>query len=437
MSSPGPTRGGPTRPAGRHSTGRIDLRRCSRRGLPELLTSVSCVVTRNASASGRQNNGAESFDCEGCVGDFGRMFEATSGRGATGFRGGSLVLGSPSADTVERPVRAAVARPPVSIASRAPAYRIPSAKARLRGQDRLRSRIRSSGETLPLSRSFTFMRCFSALVFGLLLVLVPARLASAHPGRLTTAVVAARHVGKIDRAFQYDPAGSLVNVLERADRGALADAKPWKVGPGNVLLETPTRKYVNDKRGRRTGERDLTVTEGQERITEYTWDVRDRMREARLPDGKRVVYDYDALGRRIGKRVFEGASPTPRALDGLHLERPRPRQRALERPCCPQLRAPPRHLRAAIAGRARRGVLHRARPGRRAARAARRGRARRLERPLLPRGAPSRRNTSIPTACRAARPSPRHSGCSARSTTKRRGSRGRGSGPGTRRRVGG
>ena len=129
-------------------------------------------------------------------------------------------------------------------------------------------------------------------------------------GQLSSAV-GSSHLGRLESAFQYDPAGSLVNVLERSDRGAASEAKPWKIGPGNVLLETPTRKYANDKRGRRIGERDLTQTEGAERVTEYSWDVRDRMREARLPDGKRVVYDYDALGRRIGKRVFEGDSPTP------------------------------------------------------------------------------------------------------------------------------
>lgn len=78
-----------------------------------------------------------------------------------------------------------------------------------------------------------------------------------------------------------------------------------------MLLETRAHKYANDRRGRRAGVRDLTVTDGRDRVTEYTWDVRDCMREARLPDGRRVVYDYDALGRRVHKRVFEGTSATP------------------------------------------------------------------------------------------------------------------------------
>jgi RHS repeat-associated protein len=115
---------------------------------------------------------------------------------------------------------------------------------------------------------------------------------------------------KLERAFSYDPAGSLVAMLERS-AAANAPERPWKVGPGNVLLETPRAKYANDARGRRLGERDLSVTEGAERITEHRWDARDRMRMTTLPDGRRVEWDYDAIGRRVEKRVFERGALMP------------------------------------------------------------------------------------------------------------------------------
>lgn len=119
---------------------------------------------------------------------------------------------------------------------------------------------------------------------------------------------AAPHGGALDAAFRYDPASSLVGILSKSDTPAAK--APWKVAPGNVLVETPSVKLVHDARGRRVGARDLTRTQGAEQITEYKWDVRDRMLEARLPDGRRVVYDHDALGRRVEKRVFVGGSAT-------------------------------------------------------------------------------------------------------------------------------
>jgi RHS repeat-associated protein len=116
--------------------------------------------------------------------------------------------------------------------------------------------------------------------------------------------------GSAHQAFQYDAAGSLVGMLERAERKS--GAEPWKLGPGNVLLQTPRRKLVVDKRGRRIGSRDLTKTDAEGSVTEYAWDVRDRLVEARLPDGRRIAYRYDAFGRRVGKEVFHAGEQTPR-----------------------------------------------------------------------------------------------------------------------------
>jgi RHS repeat-associated protein len=38
-------------------------------------------------------------------------------------------------------------------------------------------------------------------------------------------------------------------------------------------------------------------------VTTYLWDCRDRLREVRLPDGRRVLYTYDAFGRRVRKEI--------------------------------------------------------------------------------------------------------------------------------------
>jgi RHS repeat-associated protein len=109
-------------------------------------------------------------------------------------------------------------------------------------------------------------------------------------------------------AFEYDAAGSLVQALRGVSSGARS---AWKVGPGNVLLETPAAKYVHDRRGRRIGVRDLTKPDEIGAVTQYRWDARDRLVEAHLPDGRRVVYDYDAFGRRVEKRVFARGGSMP------------------------------------------------------------------------------------------------------------------------------
>lgn len=89
-------------------------------------------------------------------------------------------------------------------------------------------------------------------------------------------------------------------------------------------MRTEGAKYTYDKRGRRTvklalggvgadggtgggsgtgGAAGASGAAGEGRATEYVWDGRDRLREVRLPDGRRVAYGYDALGRRVRKRA--------------------------------------------------------------------------------------------------------------------------------------
>jgi RHS repeat-associated protein len=111
--------------------------------------------------------------------------------------------------------------------------------------------------------------------------------------------------------FRYDAANELVGRLE----AAAALPQGWTTGPGGQLLKTPSRKYAYDKRGRRTGVRELAAPDGQEPITEYVWDARDRLRAASLPDGRRVEYTYDAFGRRLKKEVRDASGTLQRAVE--------------------------------------------------------------------------------------------------------------------------
>jgi RHS repeat-associated protein len=100
------------------------------------------------------------------------------------------------------------------------------------------------------------------------------------------------HRGARHDVFQYDGGGSLVAAFE-----GLSDAKGrWSVREGGLLAETPGARYAHDARHRRTKK------EG----TEYLWDCRDRLREVRLPGGARVLYTYDAFGRRVRKETISG-----------------------------------------------------------------------------------------------------------------------------------
>jgi RHS repeat-associated protein len=107
--------------------------------------------------------------------------------------------------------------------------------------------------------------------------------------------------GSIFEVFEYDPTGSLVNIGH--DVGALAGKPAWSMARGNVLLATPEARYVNDDRRRRI-QRIEPGEDGTDRVTTYGWDTKGRLREVVLPDGSRVRFIYDALGRRVRKDVL-------------------------------------------------------------------------------------------------------------------------------------
>ncbi|MFS8066469.1 MAG: HNH/endonuclease VII fold putative polymorphic toxin, partial [Byssovorax sp.] len=122
--------------------------------------------------------------------------------------------------------------------------------------------------------------------------------------------------GGLAEAFEYDAVGSLVNALERLEGPRARPA--WEMRPGGLLARTPEAKYTYDARGRRTVKLALGggAAPGEARATEYAWDDRDRLREVRLPSGDRVLFTYDAFGRRLQKRVIaDDAQRTIRAVD--------------------------------------------------------------------------------------------------------------------------
>ncbi len=111
------------------------------------------------------------------------------------------------------------------------------------------------------------------------------------------------------QVFQYDPASSLVSALDKL--AGAGGSKKWKLGAGNRLLETERFAFGYDKRGRRTSKRDKQTG----LITDYVWDARDRLREVRLPDGRRVTMSYDAFGRRVRKEVHASDGQRPQVVE--------------------------------------------------------------------------------------------------------------------------
>lgn len=115
--------------------------------------------------------------------------------------------------------------------------------------------------------------------------------------------------------FHYDPAGSISALLESLEGlEGLVGPGPCELGKGGVVTRTSHAKYAHDKRGRRVGTRTLG---GAEAVTEYRWDVRDRLREVKLPSGERVLMTYDAFGRRVRKEVVPAGEERGRVTEFL------------------------------------------------------------------------------------------------------------------------
>lgn len=108
----------------------------------------------------------------------------------------------------------------------------------------------------------------------------------------------------VDERFDYDASGSVVG----ASRDG-STSSTWAVAPGGVLVLSDDGEFEYDDYCRRTA---LTDDSGRQ---EYFWDARDRLREVRFADGRRVIYVYDAYGRRVRKDYYAAVD-----LEGLDLE---------------------------------------------------------------------------------------------------------------------
>ena len=126
--------------------------------------------------------------------------------------------------------------------------------------------------------------------------------------RMTQLVEAKR--GDLLEVFEYDGAGSLVRALEGLAPGERPSAG-WEIKPGNLVTRAGKTRFAYDARGRRVGKQGRSK-DGKETATAYTWDVRDRLREVQLADGRRVTMTYDALGRRVRREVISATDPRPR-----------------------------------------------------------------------------------------------------------------------------
>ena len=112
--------------------------------------------------------------------------------------------------------------------------------------------------------------------------------------------------GRLDEAFEYDPAGGLIQAFS----GLQAAGEAWVRREGGVLVRSDRAAYEVDEASRRTRKTALVAGRPVGPSTEYVWDCRDRLREVRLPGGGLVRYFYDAFGRRTRKVVF----PSPPEL---------------------------------------------------------------------------------------------------------------------------
>ncbi|WP_438027527.1 DUF6531 domain-containing protein [Sorangium sp. So ce233] len=110
--------------------------------------------------------------------------------------------------------------------------------------------------------------------------------------------------GALRELFAYDAAGAIRSILRGLEVEPGAEEEAWLVGKGNQLLRSSQASYTYDQRGRRCLKIEGAGGTSSKR-TEYAWDCRDRLREVKLPSGDRVVFAYDAFGRRVRKELLD------------------------------------------------------------------------------------------------------------------------------------
>ncbi|HET9143099.1 MAG TPA: DUF6531 domain-containing protein [Actinophytocola sp.] len=112
--------------------------------------------------------------------------------------------------------------------------------------------------------------------------------------------VTAVHGRNWTERYAYDAAGNPTSAT-------LPDATST-TGPreyaGTLIRRAGNTTYRHDAQGR-VVERHQRTLSGQRRAWTYAWDADDRLIGLTTPDGTRWRYDYDAIGRRVGKQRLD------------------------------------------------------------------------------------------------------------------------------------
>ena len=115
--------------------------------------------------------------------------------------------------------------------------------------------------------------------------------------------------GQTDETFSYDANGNRTNVARVSDAGSSSSSSI--IGPQNHILSDGTFTYTDDLEGNQTSKTNFTT--GAK--TEYTWNHANQLTAVTFKTATNVVtksvqYQYDALGRRIGKSVDDTGDGT-------------------------------------------------------------------------------------------------------------------------------
>jgi RHS repeat-associated protein len=112
--------------------------------------------------------------------------------------------------------------------------------------------------------------------------------------------------------YELDPVGQLVAVLRGGDvsesfrydvNGNLLEGGVTReYGPGNRLLRRGRATYRYDDLGQLVEKR-VATDGGEDLVWEYTWNGAERLTAVVAPGGVQTQFAYDAMGRRVQKRV--------------------------------------------------------------------------------------------------------------------------------------
>jgi RHS repeat-associated protein len=126
----------------------------------------------------------------------------------------------------------------------------------------------------------------------------------------TDQLTGATYSGQSNETYGYDLNGNRTNA-------------GYQTGQNNVLTSDGTYNYSYDDEGNLTRRTTIATNE----VTEYTWDYRNRLTQVIVKNAanaiiKQVNFTYDALNRRIEKKVDpDGSGPNPATIERFVYDR--------------------------------------------------------------------------------------------------------------------